>query len=171
MNKTDAVVGGGDGSVVSVVGDTYRLVTTGEQTGGAYALIDMLVPPGGGPGPHSHAQFEEAFYVLSGEIEVGTEAGFYTAKAGDFVRIPKGGMVHQFTNKSDSTARLLCLAVPAGLESLFREIGQPAQAGQLLPKPEMNPSELERLAKAAEKHGQKLYPPDYLTRGRPKARA
>lgn len=170
MNKTDTViVSGSEGIVVSVVGDTYRLVTTGEQTGGAYALIDMLVPPGGGPGPHSHAQFEEAFYVLSGELEIGTERGFYTAKAGDFVRIPKGGMVHQFTNKGDSMAHLLCLAVPAGLELLFREIGQPVPAGQLLPKPEMNPSELQRLAAIAEKHGQKLYPPDYLTRDRARA--
>lgn len=30
-----------DGQVLSVVGDTYRLVITGEQTGGAYAAIDM----------------------------------------------------------------------------------------------------------------------------------
>jgi hypothetical protein len=39
------------GPSLSVVGDTYRIVTSGAQTGGAYAIIDMLVPPGGGPGP------------------------------------------------------------------------------------------------------------------------
>lgn len=170
MHKTDAViVGGSEGTVVSVVGDTYRLIATGEQTGGAYALIDMLVPPGGGPGPHSHAAFEESFYVLSGEIEVGTETGFRTAKAGDFVRIPKGGMVHQFTNKSDSPAHLLCLAAPAGLERLFQEIGQPVEPGQKQTTPAPSPAELERLASIAEKHGQKLYPPDYLIRQREKA--
>ncbi|GAB3641331.1 hypothetical protein [Spirosoma arcticum] len=35
-----------EGQILSVVGDTYRLVVTGEQTGGDYAMIEMLVPPG-----------------------------------------------------------------------------------------------------------------------------
>jgi hypothetical protein len=47
-----------------VVGDTYRIVIGGEQTNGAYAFIDMLIPPKGGPGPHSHAAFQEAFYII-----------------------------------------------------------------------------------------------------------
>ena len=157
-----AVVEGSFGTVVSVVGDTYRMVVTGEQTGGAYALIDMLVPPGGGPGPHAHPGFEEAFYVLSGEIEVGSEAGFHTARAGDFVRIPKGSGVHQFHNKSASLAHLLCLAVPSGLERLFQEIGQPVKAGEILPKPPLDPAKMEQLAAIAERHGQKLFPPDHL---------
>lgn len=59
-----------DGPSLSVMGDTYRLVITGEQTGGAYAVVDMLIPPNGGPGPH--AGFQEAFYVMEGEIEVKT---------------------------------------------------------------------------------------------------
>ena len=156
------------GEAVSVVGDTYRLVTSGVQTDGAYAVIDMLVPPGGGPGPHSHDGFDESFYVLEGEVEVGSEAGFYTARAGDFVSIPKGGIVHQFQNKSKEIARVLCIAVPAGLELLFQEIGRPARLGEILPKPALGPVELQRFTTIAEKHGQKLYPPDYLERYRTK---
>ena len=34
---------------ISVAGGTYTILVTGEQTGGRYSLIDMLVPPGGGP--------------------------------------------------------------------------------------------------------------------------
>jgi hypothetical protein len=48
-----------DGPELSVMGDTYRIVASGVQTDGAYALIDMLVPPGGGPGPHAHALIQE----------------------------------------------------------------------------------------------------------------
>ena len=35
-----------------MVGDTYTILLSGEDTDGRYCLIDMLVPPGGGPGPH-----------------------------------------------------------------------------------------------------------------------
>ena len=59
------------GNSISVVGSTYRLVIGGEQTNGAYALIDMLIPPNGGPGPHSHPTFQEAYYILDGEINEG----------------------------------------------------------------------------------------------------
>jgi quercetin dioxygenase-like cupin family protein len=33
----------------------------------------MSIPPKGGPGPHSHATFQEAFYVLDVEIKVITK--------------------------------------------------------------------------------------------------
>lgn len=151
-----------DGQSLSVVGDTYRLVVTGEQTGGAYAVIDMLVPPNGGPGPHAHAGFQEAFYVMEGEIVVQTESQTYTARKGSFVNIPLGGIVHCFKNKSDTTAHMLCILTPAGMEGLFREIGKPVGAGVFLPPPDIGPEEQQRLQSIAEKYGQKLFPPDYL---------
>ena len=48
-------VGSQEGQSLSVVGDTYRILMTGKQTGGEFAVIDMLIPPEGGPGPHAHA--------------------------------------------------------------------------------------------------------------------
>ena len=54
---------------VSVAGGTYTILVSGEQTGGRYCLIDMLVPAGGGPPPHRH-DFEEMFTILDGEIEL-----------------------------------------------------------------------------------------------------
>ena len=53
---------------VSVVGDVYRFLATGEDTDGKYALWEAVVPPGGGPPPHVHSREEEGFYVLEGEI-------------------------------------------------------------------------------------------------------
>jgi len=54
---------------LAVVGDTYTVLLSGEQTAGRFAMLDMLIPPGGGPPPHRHA-FEESFRVLAGSIEV-----------------------------------------------------------------------------------------------------
>ena len=160
--KIPITQGANDGKSLSIVGDTYRILISGRETEGAFATIDMLIPPGGGPGPHAHAGFQESFFVIDGEIEVKSEAGAYTATKGSFVSIPKGGIVHCFKNKSDKLAHLLCMVVPAGLEEFFEEIGMPVPWGEFLPPPEMNPESIKNLVVHAEKHGQKIYPPDYL---------
>src|ERR1700733_15195132 len=132
------ITGPHDGQSLSVVGDTYRILISGAETGGAFATIDMLIPPGGGPGPHAHPDFQESFFVVDGEIEVKSKAGTYTATKGSFVSIPKGGIIHCFKNKSNKLAHLLCTVVPAGLEDLFIEIGKPVPFGEFLPPPEMD---------------------------------
>jgi len=151
-----------EGQSLSVVGDTYRIVISGKQTSGNYTIIDMIVPPGGGPGPHAHANMQETFYVVDGEVEFKTETGSYLAKKGSLVNIPLGGAVHSFKNISQSIAHLLCTVMPAGLEELFQEIGKPVEAGIFLPPHIPDVEEQQKLKNIAEKYGQKLYPPDFL---------
>ncbi|MCK8494728.1 cupin domain-containing protein [Spirosoma sp. RP8] len=160
--KQPITVGPEAGKSVSVGGSTYRILASGKDTEGAFATIDMLIPPGGGPGPHAHADFDETFYVIEGEVEVRSEFGTYVAAKGSYITIPKGGVVHAFKNKSEQTAHLLCTVVPAGLESLFEEIGQPVAVGQFLPPARLDEATLKKLQAIAEKHGQQLFPPNYL---------
>ncbi|MBE7177029.1 MAG: cupin domain-containing protein [Mucilaginibacter polytrichastri] len=152
-----------EGTTLSMVGDTYRILVPGAVSGGEFASIDMLIPPGGGPGPHAHPDFHESFYVLEGEVEFVSEEGRFTATRGACVTIPKGGMVHAFKNKTEQMAHLLCTVVPAGLEDLFMELGTPVKPGGFLPPPDMHdPAVAARFAAAAEKHRQQIFPPDYL---------
>ncbi len=72
---------------ISVAGDTYTVLLTGEETGGRYCLIDMHVTPGGGPPPHRH-DFEEMFTVLDGEIELTFRGEANRATAGSTVNVP-----------------------------------------------------------------------------------
>src|SRR5712672_4257865 len=95
---------------ISVAGGTYTILVTGEQTGGRYSLIDMLVPPGGGPPLHRH-DFEEMFTILEGEIELNFRGEAQQASAGSTVNIPANAP-HSFKNKSDKPARLLCMCTP-----------------------------------------------------------
>ena len=53
---------------IGVVGDTYTITVSGDQTNGRFCVIDMHIPPGGGPPPHRH-DFEETFILLDGEVE------------------------------------------------------------------------------------------------------
>jgi len=155
-------MGPGDGKTLSVMGGTYRLLVTGKETDGAFATIEMIIPPGGGPGPHAHPDFQETFYVVEGEVEVKSEAGTYIAQKGAYVVIPKGGIVHCFKNKSDKVANLLCTVVPSGLEEMFLEVGQPVALGEFLPPPAMDAEMIKKLTETAEKYGQKVFPPNYL---------
>ncbi|MDO1451773.1 cupin domain-containing protein [Rhodocytophaga aerolata] len=157
-----ATIDQGEGQSLSVAGNSYRILISGEQTGGNYAVIDMLVPPGGGPGPHAHKDMQEMFYVVEGEIEFKMEGGGYRAQKGSLINIPLGGAVHSFKNTTDQIAHLLCTVVPAGLDSFFKEIGKPVEAGVFLPPPSLSAEELEKLKALAQKYGQTLYPPDYL---------
>ena len=153
-----------DGQSISVVGDTYRILVSGEQTQGNYAIIDMLIPPQGGPGPHAHAAIQESFYVMEGEIEFSSESQTFTARQGSSVSVSLGGAVHSFKNKTDTVAHLLCVVVPAGLDKFFTEMGKPVESNAFLPPPSMNHEEQQRLEEVAKKYGQELFPPDYLNK-------
>ena len=162
INNSLTAVAAQEGPSVSVVGDTYRIVIGSEQTNGAYALIDMLIPPKGGPPPHLHVTFQEAYYIIDGEIEMVTKGKKYTATKDSYVNIPFNGPIHKFTNQTDKTAHILCLITPAGMENMFKEIGKQVAANTFLPPPQMTPEEQKRVQGIAEKYGQKLYPLDYL---------
>ncbi|MBC7866368.1 MAG: cupin domain-containing protein [Gloeobacteraceae cyanobacterium ES-bin-316] len=150
------------GEDFSVVGDNYRLLITGKETENAFAVIDMLIPPGGGPAPHAHATFQESFYVVEGEIIVRSETQTYVAKTGAFVSIPKGGAIHSFKNESGVNTHILCIVVAAGLEEFFKEVGEPVEYGKFLPPPIMDEAAGKKMAAIAKKHHQEVFPPDYF---------
>ena len=152
-----------EGQSYSIAGNTYRIIVSGEQTGGSYAAIDMLVPPNGGPGPHAHKDMEESFYVLEGEVTFRSESQLYTARKGAYINIPKGGAVHSFKNETGTITRLLCIVAPAGLEAFFRQVGRPVPHETFLPPQEANPNERKQMQQLATQYGQEFFPPDYLT--------
>ena len=104
-------------------GDIYADLATGEQTNGAYYLVHAIVPPGGGPPAHIHAREEEAFFLIKGELvfQIGGER--VTAAAGTFLNVPRGTK-HGFKNEGDSDAEMIFWFAPAGIEGLFRELGE-----------------------------------------------
>ena len=128
---------------VGVVGDTYTILLTGNDTGGRFCLIDMYVPPGGGPPPHRH-DFEETFVLLEGELELTFRGSKSVARAGDTVNIPSNAP-HQFHNSSQKAVRMLCLCSPAGQEKFFLEVGVPVET-RTTPPPKLDKDAQEKLA-------------------------
>lgn len=107
---------------IGLVGDTYTILIGGADTEGKYTLIDMHVPPNGGPPPHRH-DFEEMFSVMEGEVEVTFRGETMTARAGETINVPANAP-HAFRNLGDRPARLLCLCAPAGQDEFFTLVGQ-----------------------------------------------
>jgi quercetin dioxygenase-like cupin family protein len=146
---------------LAVVGDTYTVLLSGEQTAGRFTMIDMLIPPGGGPPPHRHA-FEECFRVLEGAVEVRLrDEPPVRLEAGEAVNIP-GGAPHAFRNPADVPARLLCTAAPAGLERFFAEFGDPVDSRTAAAPPLTDEERQARLRRAMERapaYGMELLPP------------
>jgi quercetin dioxygenase-like cupin family protein len=108
-------------SHIGLVGDTYTILLSGKDTCGRFCLIDMHIPPGGGPPPHRH-DFEETFIILDGEIEATFRGARSTVSVGQTVHIPANAP-HQFHNKSGQATRLLCICSPAGQEEFFEQVG------------------------------------------------
>lgn len=106
---------------IGLVGDTYTILLSGKDTAGQYCLIDMLIPPGGGPPAHRH-DFEESFALQAGEIEATLRGAKSIVKAGETLHIPANAP-HQFKNVGDKAVRLLCICSPAGQEEFFAEVG------------------------------------------------
>ena len=128
----------GESTHIGLVGATYTVTVRGEDTGGRFSVIDMHIPPGGGPPPHRH-DFEETFIVVDGEIEATFRGKKAVVRAGETLHVPSNAP-HQFRNVSSEAARLICICSPAGQEKLFMEVGVPV-ATRTTPPPPLNPAE------------------------------
>jgi quercetin dioxygenase-like cupin family protein len=140
---------------VGIAGGTYTILLEGKDTAGKYCMIDMYIPPGGGPGPHRH-DFEESFTLLEGEIVVTFRGVTSVVRAGETVNVPANAP-HFFKNASGKTVRLLCICAPAGQEAFFRQLGVPVATRTAAPPTLDAAAQATFLAKAA------ALAPDYRT--------
>jgi quercetin dioxygenase-like cupin family protein len=149
----------GRGRTVAVVGDVYRFLATGAETGGKYATWEAVVPPGGGPPPHAHSREEESFFVLEGEITITVNGELVIAGPGTFANMPVGSL-HSFKNESSRTARMLISVAPAGLEQMFFEVGVPLAEGATTAPPPTK-DEIEKMMAVASNYGIEIKVPDH----------
>jgi quercetin dioxygenase-like cupin family protein len=151
------VVNPGEGDAYSALGDVYRVLASGDQTGGAYSLSEIRISPGNGPPPHVHSRDDEAFFVLEGEVtfQIGNERS--VGRAGTFVQGPRG-IPHSFRNHTRSAARMLVWVMPSGFENFVREFARrvPSFDSPALP---LGQDEIAKLIAMAPKYGIEILPP------------
>jgi quercetin dioxygenase-like cupin family protein len=125
---------------VSTKSDPPRVLLRGEQSGGHVSVIESTMPAGAkGPPLHTH-EFDEAFYILDGELTFQVGNQLIVARAGELA-FATGGVPHTLANRSNASAHFLIVCTPAGFEREFARraaaqagIDPPAWATQPLPQ-------------------------------------
>ncbi|HEF4762675.1 TPA: cupin domain-containing protein [Pseudomonas putida] len=129
-----------------VVGEAITVLAGGDMSKPFEMHIQEGVQ-GGGPPPHFHP-WDEAFYVVEGQVEVTVEGKSTTVPAGGYVHIPAGS-IHAYRNVS-ATAKMIGVVsdprggqffaamdrfkVPEDLPKIF-EVAERYDVTFLVPKP------------------------------------
>ena len=105
-----------------------NILLHGEQTGGHVSVTEVtLAPHTTGPPLHRH-DFDEAFYMLEGELIFQIEDALATKRAGEATFAPRNA-AHALANQSDAPARYVLVCTPAGFERHWaREAAEAAGA-------------------------------------------
>ena len=156
MKGTTTYIPPGEGKSFWMAGEELATIKVrSEDTGGAYSIAEVTMPPQVGPPAHIHHTQEETFYVVEGEIEFAIDGTTTRATAGSVLRISRG-VLRDYRNVGSGTARVLVLFAPGGFEEFFKEVGEPVTATSAPPE---GPPDVEMLVAAAAKHGCEIPPP------------
>ena len=89
------------------------------------SVTDIVVPPHtAGPPLHIH-DFDEAFYMVEGELIFQVEDTLETKRAGELSFAPRN-VPHALANHSDAPARYVLVCTPAGFERHWARIAAEA---------------------------------------------
>ncbi len=109
-----------DGELFRIVSDTVRVLVSGEDTQGAFAVIQEDTPPGGGTPLHVHRREDEYFYVVQGQVEFRVAGSVLQAGPGCHVFAPRD-IPHNFRNAGTTPLRMIVTVQPAGFEKFVAE--------------------------------------------------
>jgi len=130
------VLPAGRGQVIPGAGMTLKV---GEGESGTWSVFEAQVAPGFDVGAHRHAQAEEVFYILDGELDLlafepqnPAAGGWQDWQGADGRRVARGGpgsfmfvppgCPHAFRNPGQVPARMLFLVSPPGHERYLQEL-------------------------------------------------
>ena len=108
------------------------ILLSGEDTGGAYCLLDLRVAPGKGVPRHTHTREDEALFVLSGELEATIGDKIFTVRAGETLIAPRN-IPHQLRNSGSVANHYLIIFSPSGFEEFLKATSVPAPDNAVAP--------------------------------------
>jgi quercetin dioxygenase-like cupin family protein len=127
-----------------------------EASEGAISIFRSTFAAGFSPPRHVHTREDEVFMVEAGAVTFWIDGRERAAGPGTTVYMPRG-VPHTFRVDSDG-AVMLGVMTPGDFESLFRELGVPAQS-RTLPPPGAVPFDVARVMAAQEERGTRVVGP------------
>jgi quercetin dioxygenase-like cupin family protein len=104
----------------------------GEDTGGAYCLLEVSLAPGIGVPRHTHTREDETYYVTAGELEVIVGNEVFVLKAGDSLMAPRD-IPHELRNSGSIANHYLLVFSPSGFEDFVMATALPAPDNAVAP--------------------------------------
>jgi quercetin dioxygenase-like cupin family protein len=104
----------------------------GADTGGAYCLLEVGLAPGMMVPRHTHTREDEAYYVLSGELEVIVGDEVFILRAGDTLIAPRD-IPHRLRNSGNAENHYLIMFSPSGFEGFLKATAVPAPDNAVAP--------------------------------------
>ena len=108
------------------------ILLPGEDTGGAYCLLDLKVAPGKGVPRHTHTREDEVYFILSGELEVIVGDEIFTLRAGETLMAPRN-ISHQLRNSGSVANHYLIMFSPSGFEEFLQATSVAAPGDAVAP--------------------------------------
>ena len=129
MEARARIIGPGEGGRSRVFASELE-VKAGRDDGLSFGMFRSTFPPGAGmPFLHLHRTYEEAFYLIQGEVEFHLGDEEVRAVPGSAVLVPPG-TPHCFRNVGEGEADWIVITTPAVAVRLIEEVGSVA-AGDL----------------------------------------
>lgn len=110
----------GEGESAWLAGYWADFKISGEETGGAFSVLEHRVDPGLLVVPHMHTREDEFSFVLEGRIGARVGDRIIEAGAGSYVFKPRGSP-HTFWNAWPEPARFVEIIAPPGFERFFAD--------------------------------------------------
>ena len=110
-----------------------RVLVRSEESGAAVALVENTVPAGWAGTPLHHHAFDEAFYVIDGELTFQLGDEIVTRGPGELAFAP-GGVHHAVANPGADAARYLLVCTPGGFERYFAKLAADAAGVEAPPE-------------------------------------
>lgn len=144
----------GAGVAYWMLGGLYEVKVASAETDGALTMMEMTMPAGMGPPPHTHPG-GESVYVLEGRIRYHIDGRDFEGGPGSCFHVP-AGTIENF--EPIEMSRILVVYTPGGIERFFAEAGEPAERREL-PPPPTEPPDIERLIAIGDRHGMQIVRP------------
>lgn len=112
----------GEGRAIDLGGFRMSVKVGGDDSSGAFSLLEADEPADFGPPMHIHHDSAEAFYVLQGEYIIFLENREFSCPAGSFIFIP-AGIPHGF-RVGKQASRKLNLYAPSTMVGYFDDLSE-----------------------------------------------
>ncbi|HSG31704.1 MAG TPA: cupin domain-containing protein [Thermodesulfobacteriota bacterium] len=107
---------------MDILGTTVITKVSSAETGGAYYVFHLLIPPSGGIPAHVHENEDEIFCIIEGDLEITVDGSVVNCTKGDVQNLPRG-IVHGIKNTSNSESKSIVFITPgSSFEDFFSKL-------------------------------------------------